>query len=356
MTANRIDPRRLIAMLAVAVALALAALFTVGTAFAEGPDGASPEQALSPGSPQTLEPGQGLWYAFEYRVKYNEVQKKDEEKKYELEKPPITIWLDVQPSYGTNFYVWTSGGLNEWQAQQLERNVKDVVQPVGRGSENEYTPGEYSWTGEFSAPGRYYVLVRNDSLERSTHTLHIQGETVTLPVSAPAVAPAAPVAEVVPASIPAVARGGTSAEDALPVTGAWQRLEPDQTIWYAFDYSVTRKETVKHQNDEDKEVEKKYELQSPRIMLKMDAKPLYGTSFTVWTPGRLREWQAQQLDAGKDEKRDVVQPIGAGTHDEHANCDCSWVGEFNESGTYYVRVHNDSLEPSSHVLMVEMSD
>ena len=146
--------------------VALLALFSISSSFAARPDGSSPDQALTPGSEQTVNGGESLWYVFHYGrdVDGNPVD--------------VSVWLDGYPNDGTNFEVWTPERRQQW----LDEPADDKqVEPIGRGSANDNTPGDKYWTSKPTHADKYYVHVKNDGLIPNTHVLHVKGDTVWVP-------------------------------------------------------------------------------------------------------------------------------------------------------------------------------
>jgi len=49
----------------------------------------------------------------------------------------------------------------------------EQIEPVGRGTANEYEPGDLFWMGAFGTPGEYYVVVENASTGDASFQLDI---------------------------------------------------------------------------------------------------------------------------------------------------------------------------------------
>ncbi len=134
-------------------------------------DGSGPDDALAPsGEWQPIYDGDEHWYAFQYAGDGSRVD----------------IELGAEPHGGANFAVWTPDEIRRW-ALGLE------VDPVGRGGEDPVAPGRRIWSGSFTIPGTYYVVVEHTSSQPGTsyYTLTLSGDGVSLPTSSPA-AEAAP--------------------------------------------------------------------------------------------------------------------------------------------------------------------
>ncbi len=298
----------------------LLALLSIGTSFAAEADGSSPDNALTPGTSQKVGGGESVWYAFDYQLDTDGSS------------PRINISLDGYPDTGTNFEVWTADLLQQWQS--------DEVSPVGRGSQNDYVAGDYSWAGEFAEAGTYYVRVTNQSAAPNTHVLSVTGKSVILPQisssdkndeakdeakdeAAPASGADMPAGSEAEASVETSekaevdAANGSSPDNALNINGLWEELEAGTSVWYAFSYT--------------------YDLNDPvKASVWMNSEPDNGINFEVWTAERLQQWQNQDSDS------DEVQPVGRGSQEDSTPGDYFWSGTLYQSGTVYVRVTNNN--------------
>lgn len=155
-------------VLLVVVALLAGTLPATASALAAG---SGPDDALAPsGEWQPIYDGDEHWYAFQYAGDGSRVD----------------IELGVEPHGGANFAVWTPDEIRRW-ALGLE------VDPVGRGGEDSAAPGRRIWSGAFTIPGTYYVVVEHTSSQPGTsyYQLAVSGDGVSLSTSSPA-AEAAP--------------------------------------------------------------------------------------------------------------------------------------------------------------------
>ena len=115
-------------------------------------DGSSPAHALkATGEWTELVANTGVWYAFEYTYDAHE-------------RIHAQASLNSVPDNGINFEVWTP--------QQLQQQ-DDESEPIGRGSQDDNTVGDYFWTGSFNQSGTYYVLVTNDNPTVGYYQLNI---------------------------------------------------------------------------------------------------------------------------------------------------------------------------------------
>lgn len=84
----------------------------------------------------------------------------------------ILVSLDSDPDSAITFSVWTP---SEWQL----RSQGQDVDPIGRGSANEYVTGDLSWSGNFVESGTYYLILTNGSSQSAGYTLSISGDGVS---------------------------------------------------------------------------------------------------------------------------------------------------------------------------------
>jgi TolB protein len=153
--------------------LVLAGLVLVGmvlpTAVPASQGGSGPDDALTPSSDwQSLNPGDTLWYGFYYAGGDSQ----------------LDIRMQVVPEEGANFAVWTPSEIRRW-ADGAE------VDPIGRGSPDPSTDGLYVWSGSFTLPGAYYVVVEHTGSQPGPayYLLEIAGDGVSYQPPTPTPAP-----------------------------------------------------------------------------------------------------------------------------------------------------------------------
>jgi hypothetical protein len=118
--------------------------------------GTGPDDTLRPTDGwKEIEGGAWVWYAFNYSERNTQIQ----------------IALDADPNDSVAFSVWTPDDIQHWASTGEER-------PVGRGSENEFAPGELSWSGNFASTGTYYVVVQHVGAGPSFYSLSVTGDNV----------------------------------------------------------------------------------------------------------------------------------------------------------------------------------
>ncbi|MFC2030989.1 TolB family protein [Chloroflexota bacterium] len=127
--------------------------------------GSGPDDALTPSSDwQPIYTGEEHWYSFEYAGDGSRVD----------------VELRTEPVGGANFAIWTPDEIRRW-ALGLE------VDPVGRGSEDPAFPGGSIWSGGFTVPGAYYVVVEDTSGQPGAryYQLSVTGDGVSQAASSP---------------------------------------------------------------------------------------------------------------------------------------------------------------------------
>jgi hypothetical protein len=118
--------------------------------------GATPEDAFTiPAYDVAIAPAGSIWHSFQYAG----------------DESQILAWLDAQGQSGLSFSVWTPD-----QVKQIENGQS--VEPVGRGSVNEYGPGDLSWLGAFPQAGTYFLKVDNSGSAVINYTVQINGSGV----------------------------------------------------------------------------------------------------------------------------------------------------------------------------------
>jgi hypothetical protein len=113
--------------------------------------GAGPGDALPlAGAWLPLTLGQETWYAFQYPGDGSEV----------------AIQMSVDPTGSAGFKVFTPAQEQQWAQGS-------TVDPVGRGSANDARGGDLFWTGNFSTPGTYYVVVDQNGSVPSNYAIRM---------------------------------------------------------------------------------------------------------------------------------------------------------------------------------------
>jgi hypothetical protein len=157
--------------------LAVAALLLQGTALATA--GTGPDDALVPSASWVqLNAREDRWYAFQYTGDGSQIQSR--------------LW--AAPASSAAFSVWTPEEAQRWRLG-LE------VQPVGRGSTDPSAADVLIWSGSFTIPGTYYVVVEHTGNQPDAiyYLLQISGPGVSLVTASPTATPR-------PAPAPAASR------------------------------------------------------------------------------------------------------------------------------------------------------
>ncbi len=324
-----------------AILLVLAALLGFGalTAAAQAPSGLP----YFDNQPHVIDPTASLFYRFDYGVS-------DDPSAH----PLTTITLVNGTNSGLGFSVWTGD------------TVGDIVdnKPVGQGttSQVDCTTGaptgaggcqspDLTWSGAFGSDGPYYVVVTNSNNSSTKFALQISGTGVSLgpqkPVvaappaaapklSAPAAAPATAPKTSAPAAAPALA--AVNMDDpakATPIDAAQHTVPANSGVWYRFDYAL---------NDDGSR---------PTKLITLVNGNRSGVSFQVWTPDIISDWfDNKPIGVGTPLPLDCDSGQVSGS----GGCQSSnltWQGAFGESGTYYVRVVNNSNSPVQVALTIQ---
>ncbi len=121
---------------------------------------------------------------------------------------------------------------------------------------------------------------------------------------------------------------GTGPGDPLMVTGNWQTIAPNASLWFYFDYSGYRS----------------------NIMAELDANGTPNLSLAVFTPQQANAWTQDP----------ETKPVGWGTRQNPASAeavhDLVWSGAFNFRGRFFAVVTNNNPTLVSFRLMVRGND
>jgi len=135
--------------------------------------GAGPDLALAPSDEWIpIAAGQDTWFVFQYQGHHEFEEDEDGENVAVWIATPVQIWLDAEPDEAAAFSVWTAEQIRLW-------SLGEEVDPVGRGTANEYEAGDLFWAGSLGNPGRYYVRVEHQGTEPGSFRLSISGQDVS---------------------------------------------------------------------------------------------------------------------------------------------------------------------------------
>jgi hypothetical protein len=247
-----------------------------------------------------------VWYKFDYSVNHDTGVR-----------PITTITLLYGNASGVTFDVWDAN-----TATDTADNT-----PIGRGGtytvntdSGTITSSNLDWVGALGDSGTYYVRVTNPNSYDTTAQLMISGDGVSL----------APIAVT---GVSASAQPTTTTDDpnkAVALNGTQQTIPADSAMWFSFDYTV----------DTDSGVH-------PVKTITLVNGSASGLSFQVYSPDLLNDWWQNT-------------PIGVGTSQMIPSesgmvqsPDLTWSGAFGGSGTYYVRVINNTNSPIPAVLTIQ---
>lgn len=196
------QPLRLAKRVLLVLLVALPVLLIAAAAFAAGPTGAGPNDALMvPTGPQTIAPNSTLWFYFDYTS-----QEVDQggfggrggprgghgAPSGGPTHPTASVAVDANGVGGLAFGIYTPDQANAW--------VNDpTTAPVGQGTPYRDTSSglvthDLYWSGGFNISGRYYVAVTNSNPNLVTFNMTVTGDTVMLyPTVAPSPTPSLPV-------------------------------------------------------------------------------------------------------------------------------------------------------------------
>lgn len=175
------------------------------------------------------------------------------------------------------------------------------------------------WNGALGASGTYFVRIINHTQFATTFLLSIDGKGVVL---------SAPIAVTATSGSATTTPNLDDPNRAVMLDGKQQLIPAQSALWFQFNYKIDREKSV-----------------VDHIRLVYGVKS--GLRFQVYTPEILGNWWEND-------------PIGVGVP-EMVPCstgmcksdDLIWVGAFGASGTYYVRVINDSPYVMPAILTME---
>jgi hypothetical protein len=268
-----------------------------------------------------------LWYSFQYSG----------------DRSTVTLTMPNANGSGVGFNVFTPSQITDWWDEG----------PIGRGTAQAINcdtgvpedngacqSADLTWVGDFNEAGTYYVEVINNNSNATSFQLSIQGagvSSVPPPAAPAALAPAAAPAQpgvggnsIAPAAVAAI---NNDPGHAAAVANATETFGANSSQWYSFDYSGDRSE----------------------ISIILNNGNASGLHFNVYTPAQIGDWwneppigrgtgQALNCDTGVPEVNGACQ-----------SDDLTWVGNFNEAGTYYVQVVNGNPDPISAPLSLQVT-
>jgi hypothetical protein len=261
---------------------------------------------------------------------------------------PVHVWMDVEPSEGAGFYVFTA---EDAEAILAGANYLDF-DPVGAGTANEFEPGHLFWRGTIAHSGAYYVMVLHGWEGDIFYTIYAAGPGLGGPgvvmrpqpqiTSVPAITaqPAEqPAAQTMSQPAPLAVAPQPAAPAAAPVTvpgeqaplidppveaalgQTWRTLGDGQTRWY----------TVQHRGG------------NLPLHIWMDVEPNEGAGFRVF-----RAEDAEAIFAGASP--DDIAEVGRGSPNPVEPGYLFWRGTIANAGTFYVMVEHGWAGDVSYAL------
>jgi hypothetical protein len=253
------------------------------------PMNASAAESQTLAASQTLSAGGSDWIPFDYSGG-NE---------------PIELWID-SANDGVTFAVWTPERL---AADEDER------EPIGRGSEDDNTPGDSYWTGEFADAGTYYIEVQNPSGAADTFSLYVQSDAVSVEPLLDSVAVVSEATTLNPNGGEGIStESATVTESALPAVDQWQAIAPGETVWFTVGYAGDS-ETIE-------------------VWAEADSSDV---SFAVYT---------------NDQYMNDEDPVGRGSDGDFTHGDLFWTGNFTLPDTLHIAVTNNGTITNNYNLHI----
>ncbi len=123
---------------------------------------------------------------------------------------------------------------------------------------------------------------------------------------------------------------GSGPHDPLTVTGAWQTIAPNTSLWFYFDYAADRTKS--------------------KAAVALDANGAPNLQLAIYTPDQAKMWLRDATDPAAEPTafgtalRDTA--YGTVAHDLY------WTGAFNTSGRYFAVVTNNNSTPIALLLTI----
>ncbi len=307
---------------AVVLGLALLVGLSALTAAAVGPTGTGPFSVSNLDNLRHTVPADAsLWFRFGYTASATG------------EQTVTTLRMVNGNRNGLGFEVWLPDVISNWpNARPFGEGAPYAVDcNTGLASaQGGCVSNDLVWSGALETSGNYYVRVTNTNPFGARILLTIKGLGLNLkPQAIPATG-----ANTEPATREILVNADDPAK-AFNIDNQRHMLAPKAGLWYRFDYSVS--------DTGDRPVK-------TIRLVNGNAK---GLSFGVWTADNLNEWWNKQPTG-----QGTPYEVDCNTGEVVANTGCQskdliWVGAFGTSGTYYIRVYNDSLQPTPFDLTIQ---
>lgn len=134
-------------------------------------DGYSADTAIATSHDSvTLQPGQQIWYTFEYDFDNNDENNTPSQ-------ALVEVAVDVQDSI--SFEVWTPDQVRLWAENvEFDATGEGTIFRDGTG-DNDPNRNLLVWSGSAPASNTYYVIVENETDSPANYTISISGEDVS---------------------------------------------------------------------------------------------------------------------------------------------------------------------------------
>jgi hypothetical protein len=288
------------------VVVAMLVGFGAMTVAADGPVSyAAPVSAsYIDNQPHTIQANSSALYRFDYTIGDT--------------RPATTITLLNGNATGLTFEVWTP---------DMVTDMADNM-PIGRANTFNVSNDsgivqstDLMWSGAFGASGAYYVRVINPTSAAMSAQLMISGSGVSL----------APIAVTGPSA--SAAQPGPNTDDpnkAVALNGTSQTVPANSAMWFSFNYAVNTDTGAR-----------------PVQTITLLNGSASGLSFQVYSPEILNNWW-ENMPIGVGSTQMV-----SGENGMAQSADLTWSGAFGASGTYYMRVVNDSANALPAALTIQ---
>ncbi|MBI5031931.1 MAG: hypothetical protein HZB51_15480 [Chloroflexi bacterium] len=251
--------------------------------------------------------------------------------------PMANLTLLYGDKSGISFDVWAPNQINTWANTESRPIGKGTTTSVncdtGRNdSQGQCESANLTWAGGFGASGTYFVRVTNSTAHDSTELLTVYGNGVVMNRGTAPIAVTGLVASTTNLDSPT---------QATLINGQVQSIPAGSAMWYRFDYSTGDPNNLP--------------ISKPVDTLKLLDGNKSGLAFDVWAPNQINDYTSKD-----------ARPIGKGTAGSvncdtgmlaaRTNCqsaDLTWSGAFGATGTYFVRVINNTSNAVNAMLTIQ---
>lgn len=273
-------------------------------------------------SSHPIQAGASTWYRFDYAVNHDT-----------NDRPVTTITLPNGFATGIGFEVWSQNG-----AADVTNN-----DPVGRGSpavvQNDGAAtqtADLKWVGAFGSSGPYFVRVTNTTMNNATAQLMISGDGVRLApiaVTGDTSTQSTTGTATAPSTATQPGAGSDDPAKAVALNGTQQSVPAHSAQWFTFNYTINADGSGAHVH--------------PIVQIQLVNGTMSGLTFQVYSPENIGNW-FDNTPTGTGSPMMVTGGDSGTTQSANLN----YSGAFGSSGTYYVRVVNNTSNAIPATLMV----